>query len=176
MQLLSWKREESVTQYRCMSCGRYAVTLSCSSVVWWVCQQHMYHLPIMHTSLMLQIEGLQQQLSQAVSARRMAEADALRRGATLKQLEHRLGELSSEKDVSIIAFLIRHRADHHSRLQSTCPTISASGNNVIQAASLDYRASAGNLNPVSQGMCRCTPHTAQRMCAAAVHAVMAAEC
>ena len=47
-----------------------------------------------------QIEGLQQQLSQAISARRMAEADAQRRGATLKQLEHRLGELSSEKDVS----------------------------------------------------------------------------
>lgn len=49
---------------------------------------------------MLQIDDLQQQLSQAISARRMAEADALRRAATLKQLEHRLGELSSEKDVS----------------------------------------------------------------------------
>ncbi|KAL3147663.1 hypothetical protein ABBQ32_002416 [Trebouxia sp. C0010 RCD-2024] len=45
-----------------------------------------------------EIEGLQQQLSQAVAGRRSAEAEALRRGATLKQLEHRLGELSSEKD------------------------------------------------------------------------------
>ena len=48
----------------------------------------------------LQIEKLQQQVSQAVAGRRSAEAEALRRGATLKQLEHRLGELSSEKDVS----------------------------------------------------------------------------
>lgn len=48
----------------------------------------------------LQIEKLQQQVSQAVAGRRTAEAEALRRGATLKQLEHRLGELSSEKDVS----------------------------------------------------------------------------
>lgn len=48
----------------------------------------------------LQIEKLQQQLSQAVAARRNAEAEASRRNATLKQLEHRLGELSSEKDVS----------------------------------------------------------------------------
>ncbi|DBB07539.1 TPA: hypothetical protein ACH3X3_008996 [Trebouxia sp. C0006] len=45
-----------------------------------------------------QIEKLQQQLSQAVAGRRSAEADAMRRAATLKQLEHRLGELSSEKD------------------------------------------------------------------------------
>ena len=52
--------------------------------------------------LVIQIEGLQQQLSQAISGRRMAEADALRRGATLKQLEHRLGQLSSEKDVSVL--------------------------------------------------------------------------
>ena len=48
----------------------------------------------------LQIEKLQQQVSQAVAGRRTAEAEALRRGATLKQLEHRLGELSSENDVS----------------------------------------------------------------------------
>lgn len=48
----------------------------------------------------MQIEKLQQQVSQAVAGRRSAEAEALRRGATLKQLEHRLGELSSEKDVS----------------------------------------------------------------------------
>lgn len=48
----------------------------------------------------LQVEKLQQQVSQAVAGRRSAEAEALRRGATLKQLEHRLGELSSEKDVS----------------------------------------------------------------------------
>ena len=47
----------------------------------------------------LKIEKVQQQLSQAVTGRRSAEADALRRAATLKQLEHRLGELSSEKDV-----------------------------------------------------------------------------
>jgi len=39
-------------------------------------------------------------LSQAIAGRRSAEADAMRRAATLKQLEHRLGELSSEKDVS----------------------------------------------------------------------------
>lgn len=50
----------------------------------------------------MQIDKLQQQLNQAVAARRSAEADALRRGATLKQLEHRLGELSSEKDVSVL--------------------------------------------------------------------------
>jgi hypothetical protein len=48
----------------------------------------------------MQIEKLQQQLSQAIAGRRSAEADAMRRAATLKQLEHRLGELSSEKDVS----------------------------------------------------------------------------
>ncbi|KAL0040922.1 hypothetical protein WJX79_010101 [Trebouxia sp. C0005] len=45
-----------------------------------------------------EIENLQQQLSQAIAGRRSAEADAMRRAATLKQLEHRLGELSSEKD------------------------------------------------------------------------------
>ncbi|DBB04251.1 TPA: hypothetical protein ACH3X1_013272 [Trebouxia sp. C0004] len=45
-----------------------------------------------------EIEKLQQQLSQAMAGRRSAEADAMRRAATLKQLEHRLGELSSEKD------------------------------------------------------------------------------
>ena len=56
-------------------------------------QLHLYEIT-------LQIEKLQQQLSQAVAARRNAEAEALRRNATLKQLEHRLGELSSEKDVS----------------------------------------------------------------------------
>lgn len=48
----------------------------------------------------MQVEKLQQQVSQAVAGRRSAESEALRRGATLKQLEHRLGELSSEKDVS----------------------------------------------------------------------------
>ena len=47
----------------------------------------------------MQIDKLQQQLSQAIAGRRSAEADAMRRAATLKQLEHRLGELSSEKDV-----------------------------------------------------------------------------
>lgn len=58
--------------------------------------------------LVIQIEGLQQQLSQAISGRRVAEADALRRGATLKQLEHRLGQLSSEKDVSMLIACQQH--------------------------------------------------------------------
>ena len=56
--------------------------------------------------IFLQIDKLQQQLSQSVTGRRGAEADALRRAATLKQLEHRLGELSSEKDVSTLSYML----------------------------------------------------------------------
>ena len=49
------------------------------------------------TSLAVTI--LQQQLATALAARRAASLTAEHTAATLKQLEHRLGELSVEKNV-----------------------------------------------------------------------------
>ncbi len=45
------------------------------------------------------MEDLQQQLATALAARRAASLTAEHSAATLKQLEHRLGELSVEKNV-----------------------------------------------------------------------------